>query len=333
MRVLVTGGAGFIGSYVTKHMVAQGHEVCVADRFTYAGKGRNLADVLDKVHILIGDLSTGDLAARCAAWNPDWVVHMAAETHVDRAVSAPDQFIVSNVLGTTRLLQAIYQSWWDHSGGMPKKILVYSTDEVFGSTPYGEKFDEYTPFNPSNAYSASKVGVEAVANSFYVTHDMPIVIVRPCNTYGPGQHPEKVIPKFVGQMLRGESVTVYNDGQGARDWLHVSDHARAVECLLQRGKPGESYNLGADEEHTDQRIFMQIEYELQRDGRLIKSCDYILTPGRPGHDKRYMMDNSKLQGLDWRPMMSFDEGFQETVLWTANHQDWHEHDLVEMAHG
>ena len=348
MRVLITGGAGFIGSHVTEYMVAQGHEVCVADRFTYAGKGRNLQNVLGKIHLLIGDLSTGDLPYRCAAWHPDWVVHMAAETHVDRAIEAPEQFIVSNTLGTTRLLQEL-TAFWHHESSQEKlvgydlldtrvrgqKILVYSTDEVFGSTPVGQAFDEHAPFKPSNAYSASKVGVEGVAHSFYTTHDMPIVIVRPCNTYGKRQNPEKVIPKFVQQMLKNEPVTVYNDGRGARDWLHAFDHARAVECLLEKGEPGQAYNLGAGEEHTDLEIATYILMELQRSGHVGGSkrlADMIqLTPGRPGHDKRYMMDNTKLCALGWEPFVDFMEGFNQVVQWNVENLDWWRHDTVELA--
>lgn len=334
MRVLITGGAGFIGSHVTEYMVEQGHEVCVADGFTYAGKGRNLQHVLDKIHLLIGDISTGDLAQRCAAWHPDWVVHMAAETHVDRAIKDPEQFIISNVLGTTRLLQELYPGFSD---SLFRKVVVYSTDEVFGSTPLGVKFDEHAPFNPSNAYSASKVGVEGIARSFYVTHRMPIVIVRPCNTYGPRQNPEKVIPKFVSQMLNGEPVTVYNDGKGARDWLHAYDHARAIRYLLRDGVAGESYNLGADEEHSDKDIAVRIDEILRKAGEY--SPEYYeapitYVPGRPGHDKRYLMDSRKLRALGWAPTIPFEEGFRDTVLWNAENWDWYQHDTVEMiSHG
>jgi dTDP-glucose 4,6-dehydratase len=335
MRVLITGGAGFIGSQVTKHFVGLGHEVCVADRFTYAGKGKNLAPVSDSISILYGDLATGNLAKRCAEWQPDWVVHMAAETHVDHAIDRPESFMWSNAHGTTRLLQAFYEGPVDDIGiVMPERILVYSTDEVFGSTPRGECFDELTPYNPSNAYSASKVAVEAIVNSFFVTHDMPVMVVRPCNTYGPRQHPEKVIPKFVGQMLRGEPVTVYNDGQGARDWLHVEDHARAVACILEKGIPGESYNLAAGEEHTDLEIAERIQANLFQAG-LISNSSYEtmikLTPGRPGHDRRYWMDGSKLRTLGWKPEVPFTQGFKDTVLWNAQHQDHWADDVIRLV--
>lgn len=339
MRVLITGGAGFIGSHVVRHFYHQGHTVAVADRFTYAGKGKNLASMLEVIDLLIGDLATGDLADRCAQWRPDWVVHMAAETHVDRAINNPEAFMWSNVIGTTRLLQSLYQysqeSMPRDPGGLdwiPEQIIVYSTDEVFGSTPQGKRFDEYTPYNPSNAYSASKVGVEAIANAFYMTYNMPIIVVRPCNTYGPGQHPEKVIPKFVRQILNGEPVTVYNDGKGARDWLHVKDHAKAIHHLMEYGQAGESYNLAAGEEHADHEIALMIEDILGHEG-LFPTGPPLRenVPGRPGHDRRYWMDSSKLRALGWRPEMPFAQGFREAVLWNAKHQDWWVDDVVEMS--
>ena len=319
MRVLVTGGAGFIGSAVTTHLVRQGHQVTVADRFTYAGKARNLGPVLSKIGLLIGDLAQGDLAVRCAETAPEAIIHMAAETHVDRAIADPEAFVVSNTLGTTRLLQALYQ----YSAGV-KKIVVYSTDEVYGPTPAGTVFDEQAPFRPSNAYSASKVGVEGIAHAFWVTHQMPVCIVRPCNTYGPGQHPEKAIPRFVGQMLRGEPVTLYNDGHGSRDWMHTTDHARAVETVMLAGTPGEAYNLAAGEEHTDRDIAERLQTILDVPATLT----YV--PGRPGHDRRYAMDGAKLRLLGWQPQVPFAQGLLQVVQWTVAHQDWWAQDAVTL---
>lgn len=331
MKVLITGGAGFIGSHVVKHFIDLGHEICVATRNTYAAKHRGLADVLPTITLLHGDLAEPYFANQCAQWHPDWIIHMAAETHVDRSIADPACFVRSNVLGTTNLLHALWED--GHAALKVKKIVVYSTDEVFGSTPLGLCFDEQTPYNPSNAYAASKVAIEAMAHSFVVTHDMPILVVRPCNTYGPGQHPEKVIPKFVRQMLRGEPVTIYNDGKGARDWLHVQDHARAIQFLIEDGKPGESYNLAAGDEHTDQdiayRIYLTlVECGLRSEGAL---KDWRYVPGRPGHDRRYWMDASKLRALGWQPEIPFTKGFRDTVLWNAQHQDWWETDEVRYA--
>ena len=322
-RVLITGGAGFIGSHMTEHMLAQGHRVAVADRFTYAGKGRNLQAVLPQIELLIGDLAAGDLPGRCAAWEPDWVIHMAAETHVDRAISDPDLFMHSNVLGTTRLLQALHMQ----ATVRPSRIVVYSTDEVFGSTRPGVAYAETQPFNPSNAYAASKVAVEAVANSFYRTHEMPISIVRPCNTYGPRQHPEKAIPRFVAQALAREPMTLYNDGFGSRDWLHTSDHCRAVETVLERGEPGQAYNMAAGESHTDLEIASGVAAIVGEFTREI-----IMTPrlvrGRPGHDKHYLMTSERLRALGWKPIADFKAYFADTVRWNMENQDWWQHDGV-----
>ena len=321
MRVLVTG-LGFISAYVIRLLVQDGHDVTVATRNTYAAKHRAVADVLSQVRLLHGDLAEPWFAEQCAQVNAQWVVHMAAETHVDRAISDPACFVRANVLGTTLLLQALTHA-------PPESLLVYSTDEVFGPTPPGQRFNEAAPLKPSNAYSASKVGVEAMAQAFIVTHGLPITLVRPCNTYGPGQHPEKVIPKFVRQLLQGEPVTLYNDGLGARDWLHAEDHARAVLTLLEHGRAATSYNLAAGDEHSDSEIATRIHAELVRAGTLPPGpAPFVYVPGRPGHDRRYWMDNRKLVALGWKPEIPFDDGFRATVLWNAAHQDWWTHDLV-----
>jgi dTDP-glucose 4,6-dehydratase len=330
--VLITGGAGFIGSHVARHFVRRGYRVVIADRFTYAGRGRNLQDLWPHIELLVGDLATGDLAERCANVHADYVIHMAANTHVDRAIGDPEGFMVSNVVGTTRLLEALsLEDRWGR--GFLTKVIVYSTDEVFGATPVGEQFDEAAPFNPSNAYSASKVGVEAITNAFFVTHKLPVVIVRPCNTYGPGQDAEKVIPKFVHQLLAGQDLTVYNDGQGARDWLHVEDHARAIEVLCKAAKPGQSFNLAANDEHTDMEIAVRIaELVTGKPHGIDPSLLPIrFVPGRPGHDRRYWMKGDNIRALGWFPVVPFDQGFAETVRWAMAHADHGQSDLVKVA--
>ena len=322
MKILITGGNGFIGSHVTRHFVKQGHEVCVATRNTYAGKMKNIQDIVRHITLLIGDLAEPDFARACASWPAEWVIHMAAETHVDKAIIDPLRFIRANVVGTANVLHAYTAG--QHAP--PARMLLYSTDEVFGSTPVGVQFDEQTPYNPSNAYSASKVAVEAIARSFVVTHDLPLIVVRPCNTYGPGQHPEKVIPKFVEQIRRGVPLTVYNDGRGTRDWLHVVDHASAVETLLRSGRVGESYNLAAGEVHTDLEIAQAVIETLAPD-----EGTSTFVPGRLGHDARYVMDGTKLHRLGWQPDVDFREGVRETILWNAQHPEWWAHDLIQGA--
>ena len=316
-RVLVTGGLGFIGSHVVEHLVARGYDVQVADRLSYAGKVRNLSAVLDSVKLWMGDLKNPDFCERLAVYGFDEVVHMAGNTHVDRSISHPLEFTLDNVLGTNMLLDALERH--GHDG----RVLVYSTDEVFGPTPAGECFDENTPLRPSNAYSASKVGIEGLASAYWITHGLPTIIVRPCNTYGPRQHPEKVIPRFVRQALAGEPLTIHRDGSGARDWLHATDHARAVEAIMVEGLPGSSYNMAAGDEHTDLEIAEGVCRALDKPV-LVKSVEV-----RPGHDRRYWMDGSRLRTLGWHPLVPFSTGFRDTVLWNAENRGWWDADWVK----
>lgn len=320
--VLVTGGAGFIGHHVAGHFSDMGASVHIADRLSYAGKFRNLESLVDKARIWIGDLKNSEFCDKLAAFHFDYVVHMAGNTHVDRAIADPVTFTQDNVVGANQLLKSI------QAGGMekwPRAIIMYSTDEVFGSTPLGMKFDELTPYNPSNAYSASKVGVEGVARSYWNTFHLPVMVVRPCNTYGRRQHPEKAIPRFTMQALRGEPLTVHNDGHGSRDWLHTSDHANAIWAVLDKGTLGESYNLAVEDEHEDLEVAEWICDILG------KAPNIQLTPGRPGHDRRYFMDGSKIRALGWKPIVAFEDGLRDTVEWAKDHQDWWDRDDIKVA--
>lgn len=310
-RVLITGGAGFIGSHVAEHLRGAGHDIHVLDRFSYAGRIKNLAAILGDARLWVGDLKEWDVCVGLAKHGFDAVVHMASNTHVDHSIDNPVVFTRDNVLGTNQLLHA-FQLHCPQA-----RFIVYSTDEVYGPTPDGRKFDESTQFRPSNAYSASKVGIEGLASSYFVTHSMDIVTVRPCNTYGPRQHPEKAIPKFVHQAMQGGPITVHGDGQGARDWLHTSDHARAIERLLNDGKSGEAYNLAAGDEHRDIEVaYKVLEYSGQDAGvAFIKQ--------RPGHDRRYFMDGFKLRALGWRPEVAFNDGLRDAVDWNMRHIDWY----------
>jgi dTDP-glucose 4,6-dehydratase len=326
----VTGSAGFVYSHVARYFVQQDWDVTIADHFDWQGKARNIRDLIPHVKLLIGDLATGTLAPRCAEVRPDYVIHAASFTHVDDSITDPERFMLNNTIGTTRLLQALWHEYQE-TGHLPRKIIIISTDEVYGSTPPGIFFDEQAPYNPSNAYAASKVGVEAITRAFYLTHQVPLVVVRPCNTYSTGQFPSKVIPKFVRQMLRGEPVTLYNDGQGSRDWLHALDHARAIHTLLDKGLPGETYNLGAGEEHTDEDICRRIQGILTHAGYTIaRQAKITLTPGRPGHDRRYAMNSEKLRRLGWAPETVFENGLIHTVLWNAKNQDYWTSDAVTL---
>jgi len=329
--VLVTGGAGFIGSHVAAHLLKRGYDVHILDRMSYAGKNRNLPK---GVKIWLGDLKEWDVCLMLAEYNFDYIVHLASNTHVDHSITNPIAFTKDNVLATNQFLHALEVVITGGKGGsyskivhekkykVPKKIICYSTDEVFGSTPPGERFNENQRFNPSNAYSASKVGIEGVVRSYFVTHGMPVIIVRPCNTYGNRQHPEKVIPKFIRQAALGTPLTIHNDGTGARDWLHTSDHAKAIEVLMLKGVPGEAYNLAAGDEHNDLEVANRIVTIVN------PKCPVQFVPGRPGHDRRYWMANAKLRALGWKPEMPFEKGFDDTVKWNIANPDWWEHDYT-----
>lgn len=326
MKILVTGGSGFILSHVSEHFVRLGHEVTILDRFSYAGKARNLAGIIDKVELVIADTAESDLEYRLGDRKFDVCIHGASETHVDRSITDPLCFQRSNVIGTTRMLEYLRQ----HQPQI-QRVIVYSTDETFGPTPLGVAFDENAPMKPSNSYAASKVAMEALAHAYWVTHKLPTVVMRSCNTYGTRQHPEKVIPKFVRQMLSGHSVTLYNDGRGSRDWLHTHDHARAVALLMEKGVAGTSYNLAAGEEHTDADIAERIAAVLKsRDDAETIFSQISYVPGRPGHDRRYFMDGSRIRALGWKPIVPFEDGFRETVLWNAQNTGYWDSDVVRL---
>lgn len=327
MRILITGGFGFIGSHLVRHFVALGHEVTAADRFNYATKARRLGDCLPKIRVLIGDLAQGDLPYRCVEVAPDLVIHTAAETHVDRSIMDPTTFLVNNPLGTSRLLDAFAKGTAIPRQPFPR-FVIYSTDEVYGPSKEPSDFKiESDPFRPSNAYSASKVAVEAVCHAFRVTHALPIIIVRPCNVYGVGQHPEKAVPKWTRQMLRGEPVTIYNDGRGFRDWMHTHDHCRAIEAIVDQWELAHEYgvlNLPRRDFRTDQQVAdavaaaLGMAYEPHR------------VPGRPGHDHGYAMFGDRLGRLGWEPLVEFDYGLHHAVRHAKAEADFWEHDLVRV---
>lgn len=320
MKILVTGGCGFIGSHVAEHFAGRGWEVHVADRVNYAGKVRNLEFLSGEVRLWVGDLSDREFCERLGASHFDAIVHLASNTHVDRSIVDPVRFSIDNVVATNQLLHAV-------ENAPPAKIVVYSTDEVFGPTPYGMAFSETQPYNPSNAYSASKVGIEALARAYFITHRMPLVVVRPSNTYGRRQHPEKAIPRWTRQALAGEPLTLHGDGSGARDWLHTSDHARAIECLVERGVPGESYNLGASDEHSDAEVARAVCGVLGLSPRL----RHIMQ--RPGHDRRYLMDTRKLRNLGWEPQMRFLDGLTDEINWAKENPEFWWRDDISVASG
>jgi len=317
MRTLVTGGAGFIGCNYVRQLLANSddHRVRVFDKLTYAGSRDNLADLQHdtRLEFVQGDIC--DAAAVAAALEDvQTVVHFAAETHVDRSIHSAEAAIRTNVEGTFRLLEACRDRELH-------RFIHVATDEVYGSSA-ATRFTEESALNPRNPYSASKAGGDRLAYSYFVTYDLPVIITRPTNTYGPYQYPEKLIPFFVLRALRDEHLPVYGDGQQVRDWLHVADHCRAVDLLIERGTVGEAYNVVGGNERQNMQVVRLILDELGKPESLIKHVE-----DRPGHDIRYPLADDKIKGLGWQPTIEWEQGLRETIRWFADHRDWLERSL------
>jgi dTDP-glucose 4,6-dehydratase len=313
VELLVTGGAGFIGSNFVRHALAEHPDwhVTTLDKLTYAGRRENLHDVLDHqrhdfVHGDILDAGTsGPLVARA-----DIVVHFAAETHVDRSILAAGDFIRTDVEGTFVLLEAARRAT------RLKRFVQISTDEVYGSVTAGasRETDELRPRNP---YAASKAGADRLAYSYWATHGTPVIITRASNNYGPYQFPEKVIPLFVTNAIGDIPVPLYGDGLNVRDWLHVQDHCRALDVLITQGQNGEVYNIGGGNEVSNLDLTHRVLALLGRPTSLIR-----FVADRPGHDRRYCLDTTKVRALGWRPTVAFEEGLRATVEWYSANQWW-----------
>src|SRR5205823_5279460 len=301
MRLLVCGGAGFIGStFVRLRLREHGDEVTVLDKLTYAGRRENLHDVSDQIRFIHGAIedpvAVADAVAGC-----DAVVNFAAETHVDRSISGPEAFIITNMQGTHVLLEAARER------GL--RYLQVSTDEVYGSIEAGS-FTEDSPLAPSSPYSATKTGADLLVSSYFHTYGLETVICRGSNNYGPFQCPEKLIPLMILNALAGDSLPVYGDGMNVRNWIHVEDFARAVGTVLERGEPGAVYNAGGPDECPNLQVVRRILELCGRDESLLE-----FVPDRPGHDRRYSLSSDRVRGLGWEPRVRFDQGLQRTVEW------------------
>jgi dTDP-glucose 4,6-dehydratase len=313
MKVLVTGGAGFIGSNFVRHALtahADWH-VTTLDKLTYAGRLENLKGFLDhpRHEFVKGDVADPAIAAPLVA-DADVVVHFAAETHVDRSLLNAGEFITTDVFGTFVLLEAAREA------GRLRKFIQISTDEVYGSVPEGSsrETDELKPRNP---YSASKAGADRLAYSYWATYDVPVVITRASNNYGPNQFPEKVIPLFITNAMEDLHVPLYGDGQNVRDWLHVSDNCRALDLIINVGVPGEVYNIGGGNHVKNADLTRRILQLLGKPESLIRHV-----ADRPGHDRRYSLDTTKLQSIGWKPRVAFEQGLAETVAWYQQNAWW-----------
>jgi dTDP-glucose 4,6-dehydratase len=334
MTILVTGGAGFIGSNLVRHILGSSeHRVVNLDCLTYAGNLESLADVQGNPRYCFLKVDLCDAAAVRASIidvDPDAVMHLAAESHVDRSIDGPGQFIQTNVLGTFQLLQATL----DHHRGLDARrrrrfrFLHVSTDEVYGSLGLDDSaFTERTPYRPHSPYSASKAASDHLARAWHDTYGLPVLVTNCSNNYGPYQFPEKLIPVVILKCLREEEIPVYGAGQNVRDWLYVEDHCRALLRVLERGIPGSTYNIGGNNELANitlVRTLCEILDELhpRSDGRAY--ADQIkFVADRPGHDLRYAIDASKIrEELGWRPLEQSATGFRKTVEWYLDNRDW-----------
>lgn len=328
MTLLVTGGAGFIGSAVVRLAVAQGRRVVNLDALTYAACLENLTEVSDSPLYIFEQADIRDpeaLARVFEAHRPDAIMHLAAESHVDRSIDGPGVFIETNVTGTYNLLQAARAHW--ESAGRPAGFRFHhvSTDEVFGTLGATGKFTEETPYAPNSPYSASKAASDHLVRAWHETYGLPVVLSNCSNNYGPYHFPEKLIPVVILNALAGQKIPIYGSGANVRDWLYVEDHAAALLTVLERGRVGRSYNIGGENEATNLELVQAICAILDRLRPWNRPYSSLIehVPDRPGHDLRYAIDPARIcEELGWRPSVTLQEGLERTVLWYLDNEFW-----------
>lgn len=331
-RILVTGGAGFIGSNFVRYMLEKQEKILLVnlDLLTYAGNLENLKPVENdpRHHFFQGDIRDRGLVNQLFdTYDFDTVIHFAAESHVDRSIVEPENFLTTNIMGTQTLLDAAKTHWKlkpegkysrDYRPGV--RYLQVSTDEVYGALGKTGMFTETTPLSPNSPYSASKASADLIVRAYHETYGLPMNITRCSNNYGPCQFPEKLIPLMLQNALRNKPLPVYGDGMQVRDWLHVKDHCAAICAVLEKGRVGEVYNVGGNNERTNLEIVQLILQTLGKPDSLITHVQ-----DRPGHDRRYAIDNAKITGeLGWKPAYTFEQGMEGTIRWYLEHQDWTE---------
>lgn len=335
-KILITGGAGFIGSHVVRLLATRypHYHIINLDKLTYAGNLENLRDVeqLPNYTFVRADICDHErMLELLAHYEVDGVVHLAAESHVDRSIRDPFTFARTNVMGTLSLLQACSRVWEQSPEGYRGKLFYHvSTDEVYGALPLdGGMFTEQTSYDPHSPYSASKASSDHFVRAFHDTYGLPIVITNCSNNYGPYQFPEKLIPLFINNIVQGRPLPVYGRGENVRDWLYVEDHARAIDVVLHRGRVGETYNIGG---HNEWRNIDLVHLLIETTDRLLErpvgSSEGLISyvKDRAGHDLRYAIDASKIeQELGWKPSLQFAQGLELTVRWYLEHRDWVEH--------
>jgi dTDP-glucose 4,6-dehydratase len=334
--LLVTGGAGFIGGCFVRQLVAE-HTAKVVnlDKLTYAGNLASLAAVMDDPwHIFVrGDMGDDELVSHLLrTYRPMAIVNFAAESHVDRSIDGPRQFLHTNVVGTFELLSAAHSYWRELAGEQRQqfRFLHVSTDEVYGSLSTTGKFTESTPYAPNSPYAASKAAADHFVRAFHHTYGLPVLTTNCSNNYGPFQFPEKLIPLMILSALEGKPLPVYGDGQHVRDWLYVEDHCRALQLVLEAGRPGEVYNIGGNCERTNLQIAEAICTLVDQlcPALAHTPCSALITfvEDRPGHDRRYAIDTSKIQQeLGWQPREDFASGLARTIQWYLENPLWVEH--------
>ncbi|MEK6910078.1 MAG: dTDP-glucose 4,6-dehydratase [Candidatus Aenigmatarchaeota archaeon] len=310
-RILITGGCGFIGSNFVRYTAKKypDYEIVVLDKLTYAGRKENLRDVLNRVEFVQGDIcNQGDVEK--AMNGCDIIINFAAETHVDRSIISSEPFILTEVLGVSRLLDAAKKF-------NVEKLVQISTDEVYGSIETGS-FKETDALDPRNPYAACKAGAELLVKSYYDTFNLPVIITRTTNNYGPYQHPEKLIPKIIINAILDKYIPLFGDGKQVRDWIFVLDNCEAIDMVLHKGKAGEVYNIRGNNERTNLEVAKTILKKLEKSENLIK-----FVQDRLGHDRRYSLDDSKIQKeIGWTARTSFEDGVNKTVEWYVQNESW-----------
>ena len=329
-HLLITGGAGFIGSHMVRHMVTlyPDYQIVNLDKLTYAGNLENLKDVEDKLNYVFvkADICDfEDMRRIFSKYHIDGVIHLAAESHVDRSITDPFSFAKTNVMGTLNLLQAAKEAWGtDYTG---KLFYHVSTDEVYGALQFDDPpFTEETNYDPHSPYSASKASSDHFVRAYRDTYGLPTIISNCSNNYGPYQFPEKLIPLIINNIFHNKPLPVYGKGENVRDWLYVEDHARAIDLIFHKGKPGDTYNIGGSNEWKNiDLINLVIDITDRLLGRKEGTSKKLITfvADRAGHDLRYAIDSSKLtKELGWKPSLTFEEGIEKTVRWYLENQDW-----------
>lgn len=334
--ILVTGGAGFIGSAMVRHLIDRTNSIVInVDKLTYSGNLQSLESVKNNKNYFFENVdicNMNDLNRLFKEYQPDVIVHLAAESHVDRSIDSPAEFIKTNVIGTFNLLESAKGYWRELKGHKKEnfRFLHVSTDEVYGDLEGTSNFfTENTPYNPSSPYSASKASSDHLVRAWFRTFKMPVLITNCSNNYGPCQFPEKLIPHIILSAQRGEKLPVYGDGKQIRDWLYVEDHVRALLAVLMKGEPGHTYNIGGNNEIQNidvvKRICTILDSKIPSQLNGLKSFSELISfvKDRPGHDQRYAIDASKIQTeIKWNPKENFDSGLEKTISWYLANHEW-----------